>query len=52
MTDSEEGRGPSRLRSVGKEVAILAFGLILLFVALGIFVSWVLPMLGWSMCCQ
>jgi hypothetical protein len=52
MTDSDDRRRPSRLRFVIKEGAILAVGLVVLFVALGLVVSWGLSVLGWSMCCQ
>jgi hypothetical protein len=52
MIDPDERRRPSRLRFVAKEGAILAVGLVVLFGALGLFISWVFPLLGWSMCCQ
>ena len=52
MTDSDDRRRPSRLRFIVKEGAILAVGLVVLFVLLGLVVSWVFPLLSWSMCCQ
>jgi hypothetical protein len=52
MTNPTERRRPSRLRFVVKEGAILAAGLVVMFIALGLFISWVFPLLGWSMCCQ
>jgi hypothetical protein len=52
MSDPDDQPGPSRLRFVLKELAILAVGVVVLFIALGLFISWVFPLLGWSMCCQ
>ena len=52
MSDPDDRPGPSRLRFVLKEAAILAVGVVLLFIALGLFIALVFPMLGWSMCCQ
>jgi hypothetical protein len=52
MTDPDAQRPPSRRRFVVKELAILSAGLVVLFVVLGLVASLVLPLLGWSMCCQ
>ncbi len=52
MVDPEQDRRPSRLRSIAKELAILLVGLVVLFAALALVASFVVPLLGWSMCCQ
>jgi hypothetical protein len=52
MTDTNDRPRRSRLRFVVTELAILAVGLVVLFVGLGLVASLVLPLLGWSMCCQ
>jgi hypothetical protein len=52
VSDADDSRGPSRLRFAIKELAILAVGLVVLFIALVLVVSFVAPLLGWSMCCQ
>ncbi|MFL5673571.1 MAG: hypothetical protein ACJ779_01065 [Chloroflexota bacterium] len=44
--------GPSRLRVVLRELAILAVGLIMLFVVLGLIVYFGAPVIGLKMCCQ
>ena len=53
MVDPEQDRRASqRLKLIAKELAIILVGLVVLFVALALVVSIVVPMLGWSMCCQ
>ena len=52
MVDPEQDRRPSRARFIAKELAILLVGLVVLFAALALVVSFVVPLLGWSMCCQ
>jgi hypothetical protein len=52
MVDPGQDRRTSKLRFIAKELAILVVGLVVLFVALALVVSIVVPLLGWSMCCQ
>lgn len=52
MVDPEPDRRRSTPRFIAKELAILLLGLVVLFVALALVVSFVIPLLGWSMCCQ
>ena len=52
MIDADEERRPSRLRLIVKEIAILAVGVVVLFVVLGLVVYFAAPLLGLRMCCQ
>jgi hypothetical protein len=52
MTDNEAPRKPSRVRVVVKELAILAVGLLVLFLALFVAFDFLASTFGWSMCCQ
>ena len=52
MTGPDDSRRPSRLRFIVKEGTILAVGLVVLFIVLGVVFSFLSGLMGWSMCCQ
>jgi hypothetical protein len=52
MGDADDQPTRSRLRFVVKELALLAVGLVVLFIAFGLVLSVVARIFGWSMCCQ